>query len=239
MIRQRQPIPTPASVAEAVERGVPVVVVEKAVDRESILYTLEMIVSEASMQINIDARLNVQAHQTRPIAEAILSTFRAESIEDFKLAFRNGVNGLYGEIFRLDGAVLTKWIQCYLDQKYAHIETELAKEKHKENDSQVDYRAFIERRKSEGEAATEAKRKDIEKRRQDALYQMEKGEYKPLDEKTLASYQTHNEYVWENYDERYNKLPTWKSKEEWLKSREAPQAAPPELSPPSTQQETP
>lgn len=80
-----------------------------------------------SERINVSGNLSVE--QLEFIATQLVELFPNESLADFKLCFERGCIGQYGEIFRMDGIVLRKWMERYLDEKYALIEDELAKEK--------------------------------------------------------------------------------------------------------------
>lgn len=72
---------------------------------------------------------NLSDEQVQFIATQLVELFPNESLADFKLCFERGCIGQYGEIFRMDGIVLRKWMERYLDEKYTLIEDELAKEK--------------------------------------------------------------------------------------------------------------
>lgn len=213
-------IPTPKTIGEAVERGIPLVMVEKVTGSESIFYALEIALLDVTALVNIDPRLNIQKGQTRGIAESILQNFPAESLEDFKLAFSRGASGFYGEIYRLDGAVITRWIQLYLEEKYAYIEQQAAKEKRETRtvEATIDYAALIERRKKEIQEQTDQKRHVIEHQKQiakDVIDGKETAIYTPNKEKAEAA-TLRNEYLRANYDLTTGKrLAGWKSFEEW------------------------
>lgn len=215
-------IATPKSVQEAVERGVPLVMVQKVTGSEGILFALEMALTDVIKSVNVDTRLNIQPHQTRVIAETILENFKHESLEDFKLAFARGSAGFYGEIYRLDGAVITRWIQLYLEEKYAEIERQHAKTKSKlEVEAPlIDYAALIERRKKEMLTKEQTREADIERRRKEANEVLAGAptEYTPPDAEKLKKYALDNQYIRENYDKEHRKLDTWKPKAEWLAS---------------------
>lgn len=72
---------------------------------------------------------NISDLQVQFIATQLVEMFPNESLADFKLCFERGCIGQYGEIFRMDGIVLRKWMERYLEEKYIIIEEELRKEK--------------------------------------------------------------------------------------------------------------
>jgi hypothetical protein len=67
--------------------------------------------------------------QVQFIATQLLEFFPNETLADFKICFERGCIGQYGEIFRLDGIVIRKWMEQYLDEKYQVVETNLMNEK--------------------------------------------------------------------------------------------------------------
>lgn len=221
MVQERRvnEIKTPKTVREAVERGVPLAMVSKVTGPESVLYALEIALTDVMRMVNVNPQLNIQPHQTRVIAETILEQFKHESIEDFKLAFSKGSTGFYGEIYRLDGAVITRWIQLYLEEKYAYIETQHNREKGDGKETTVDYAALIERRRKELADEQEKGRHAAEKQKQlakDMIEGKEPIEYVPdLDKAVQAT--VDNLYRKENYNLKTGaRLNCWMEKEEWL-----------------------
>jgi hypothetical protein len=72
---------------------------------------------------------NLSDLQVQFIATQLVEMFPNESLVDFKLCFERGCIGQYGEIFRMDGIVLRKWMERYLEEKYEVIEYELKRER--------------------------------------------------------------------------------------------------------------
>lgn len=72
---------------------------------------------------------NLNSAQVEFIATQMVEFFPNESLADFKICFERGCMGQYGEIFRMDGIVLRKWMEQYLDEKYTIVEENLVKEK--------------------------------------------------------------------------------------------------------------
>jgi hypothetical protein len=98
--------------------------------REAIQTYLEVEIIKLAGNVNVNPALNIKTHQVPVIAEMLIDQYPLESIEDFTLCFRRATVGLYGEIYRIDGAIINQWFAKYLDEKYDALEQKLAKEKH-------------------------------------------------------------------------------------------------------------
>lgn len=72
---------------------------------------------------------NLNNSQVEFIATQLVEMFPNESLADFKICFQRGCIGQYGEIFRMDGIVLRKWMEKYLEEKYEVIDSEWNKTK--------------------------------------------------------------------------------------------------------------
>jgi hypothetical protein len=93
---------------------------------------LECEIIKLAANFNGNPALNIKAYQVPMIAEQLLENYKWESIEDFTLCFRKAAAGMYGEIYRIDGAVIGQWFSRYLDEKYDALEQRKAKEKYQE-----------------------------------------------------------------------------------------------------------
>lgn len=80
--------------------------------------------------VNINPTLTIKPYQIPVIVDSLVESYKWESVEDFTLCFRRGSAGLYGEIYRLDGAIIGQWMSRYLDEKYDALEQRNAKQKH-------------------------------------------------------------------------------------------------------------
>jgi hypothetical protein len=118
----------PSSIQKAVN-GTPISNLLHVVDPVRLEQFIAFELTKLAAMVNVDQRLNLQPHQVPFIAKGLLETFKFENLADLSLCFKRGAMGLYGEIFRLDGAVITGWMQKYLEEKYQVIEDNLMKEK--------------------------------------------------------------------------------------------------------------
>jgi hypothetical protein len=93
---------------------------------------LEVEIIKLAANFNGNPALNLKDYQVPVIADMLIENYKWESIEDFTLCFRRASCGFYGEIYRIDGAVIGQWFSKYLDEKYDALEQRKAKEKHPE-----------------------------------------------------------------------------------------------------------
>jgi len=116
----------PKSISKATKEP-PICDVEKVVGRGAVCRFIEFELIKMASLISVGNNLNNQ--QIEFIATQMVEMFPNESLADFKLCFERGCIGQYGEIYRMDGIVLRKWMEQYLDEKYQVIESELMKQK--------------------------------------------------------------------------------------------------------------
>lgn len=170
-------IPSPVSIQEAVQKGTPMAVLRHVAHEENLVLAIEFEILSATGRLNLNPNLTLKPGQAPQIAKIIFDTFKTETLGDLKLAFARGAAGLYGEIYRLDGAVLVKWIQAYLEEKYAVVEQihQKRKEQEKEDDNfdpKEFYKRVAEWGEKKKEIEEEAKRIKYEDRIKDAEYRM-------------------------------------------------------------------
>lgn len=77
----------------------------------------------------MNLKWNLSDGQIQQIVEDLMDKFPNETIEDFILIFKKARQNEFGEIYRLDSAVIFGWVEKYLDEKYQVIEGLLMKEK--------------------------------------------------------------------------------------------------------------
>lgn len=77
---------------------------------------------------------NLNPAQCEFIARELINLYPNETIADFKLCFQRGAIGQYNiagekDIFRLDGIVIRRWMEKYLEEKYEIKVKEMYKER--------------------------------------------------------------------------------------------------------------
>lgn len=105
----------------------PISEVMKIVGKGKIVVFLKAELVLLSSRISVSG--NITSEQLEFISTQLIEFFPNESLADFKLCFERGCMGQYGEIFRMDGIVLRKWMEQYLDEKYQVVETNLMNER--------------------------------------------------------------------------------------------------------------
>src|SRR5690606_17318229 len=106
-------------------------VVAVAGEKEVVKYVHFELIKLASL---LSVGANLTDTQASFIAEELIRVFPNETLADFKLCFQRGAIGQYNingekDIFRMDGIVLRRWMEKYLEEKYQVAEEKLMKEK--------------------------------------------------------------------------------------------------------------
>lgn len=189
----------PKSVQKAVEIGLPMLTLQR--QEELIDYIQDELVILAS-QVNINSNLNLQTHQLPIIAQTIYDNFKSESIEDIILCFRKGAAGFYGQIFRLDGAVIIDWMQKYLEEKYTIVESKVYEQKRE--DAAVDYRAFQQRLEVQREKERDERQAQLERNKIQALKDFEylevRKQYTPISQEEIILREQRHKWRLECFD---------------------------------------
>jgi hypothetical protein len=96
---------------------------------------LEVELVKLAANFNGNPALNLKDYQVPIVAELLIQNYKWESLEDFTLCFRRALCGFYGEIYRIDGAVIGQWMARYLEEKYDALEQRKNKEKKQESEA--------------------------------------------------------------------------------------------------------
>lgn len=115
------------TIAKVIASAVPMSEIIRVVGSRQVAIALDIQLTRLIASLNL--KWNITDAQIKTIVEDIMDKFPNESIEDFMLCFKKARQGEYGELFRLDSAVVFVWIQRYLDEKYEALEAQLAKMK--------------------------------------------------------------------------------------------------------------
>lgn len=99
----------------------------KAIGVESVKRQIEFELVNLANLMSVGGNLNNA--QVTFIAEEFVNLYPSESIADFKICFRRGALGSYGQIQRMDGITLREWMDKYLEEKYKVMEDILMREK--------------------------------------------------------------------------------------------------------------
>lgn len=115
------------STVKAATKEPPLCDVIRVSGKSAVIRYIEFELIKMNALISVGNKLNDS--QVQFIATQMIEFFPNESLADFKLCFQRGTMGQYGDIFRMDGIVLRKWMEQYLDEKYQAIEQELMTER--------------------------------------------------------------------------------------------------------------
>lgn len=112
-----------------IESGTPISVLARQADKVTVKRLLDVQLTKLVMSFNMN--LNLKDYQITQLVEDLYSEFPNETIEDFIYVFRQARLGAYGEVYRLDSAVVFGWMKKHLEMKYEEIERRLMNEKDK------------------------------------------------------------------------------------------------------------
>lgn len=105
----------------------PICELEKEAGFVTIAQTLDIHITKLILSLNVKHTMN--EGQIKVVVEDLLDKYRNESLEDFILVFKKARQNEFGDIYRLDSAVIFGWMDKYLEEKYQVIESNLMKEK--------------------------------------------------------------------------------------------------------------
>jgi hypothetical protein len=117
------------TIEKIIETAKPISVLVRESDKATVKQALDLLVIRLSASFNMN--LNLKDFQIKIIVEDLIEKYPNESIEDFALVFKKARQGEFGEVYRIDSAVIFGWMGKHLDQKYEAIERRLMQEKDK------------------------------------------------------------------------------------------------------------
>lgn len=115
----------PSDINGALEQP-PIVDLMRVTGKQQIVRYIEFELVKMTSLVSVGNSLNDA--QVQFIANNLVDLFPNETLADFKICFQRGCIGQYGEIYRMDGIVLRKWMTQYLEEKYEALENKLKKE---------------------------------------------------------------------------------------------------------------
>lgn len=173
---------------------------------------------------------NLNNAQVTFIAEEFVNLYPTESIADFKICFRRGALGAYGQIQRMDGITLREWMDKYLDEKYQVMEEMLMKEKDNIykpidlTDSEklhlVNIDSMLEKYKQSIKGMEQRPVRPLSESEilEEGQQEPKTVKYIPPSKEQVISMLRHNEWIRENFDSYTGKKKeTWISEDQWLK----------------------
>jgi len=123
------------TIDKIIEKGTPLSVLMRMTERKTVKQILDLQLTKLAASFNLN--LTLKDYQISQIIEDLIEKYPNETIEDFIYTFKQARQGAYGQVFRLDSAVVFDWMAQHLTQKYDAIESKLYAEK--DNIYKVDY----------------------------------------------------------------------------------------------------
>ena len=115
------------TVQKIVETAIPISIVLKNTNPGDLERTLDIQLTRLVESLNL--KWNLSPGQIKTIVEDLIDKYKNESLEDFILVFKKARQGEFGELYRLDSAVIFNWMELYLAEKYEALEAKLMKQK--------------------------------------------------------------------------------------------------------------
>lgn len=115
------------TIESIVQKAIPISELRRVVGSRQVGIALDVQLTRLVANLNLKWTLNDS--QIKTIVEDLLDKYPNETLEDFILCFKKARLGEYGELIRLDSAIVFTWMTSYLTEKYTVIEAALMKEK--------------------------------------------------------------------------------------------------------------
>lgn len=101
-----------------------------AVGKASVCRLIEVELVKLAAAVSVGGSLD--NYKVQLIATQLIEFFPYESVGDFKVCFFRASAGQYGDIFRLDGIIVRKFMEKYLEEKYEYRDKQNEKRKKEE-----------------------------------------------------------------------------------------------------------
>ena len=117
------------SIDRIIDRGTPLSVLIRTSEKKTVKQILDINLTKMVASFNLN--LNLKDYQIGQIIEDLIEKYPNETIEDFIYVFKQARQGAYGQVFRIDSAVIFGWMALHLEEKYNAVERKLMAEKDK------------------------------------------------------------------------------------------------------------
>jgi hypothetical protein len=115
------------TIQKIVKDAVPLCELRRTIGNKPVAQAIDIQLTRLVASMNL--KWNLSDGQIQQIVEDLIDKFPNETVEDFILIFKKARQNEFGEIYRLDSAVIFGWVEKYLDEKYQVLESILMKEK--------------------------------------------------------------------------------------------------------------
>jgi DNA primase large subunit len=115
------------TIQKIVKDAVPLCELRRTIGNKPVAQAIDIQLTRLVASMNL--KWNLSDSQIQQIVEDLIDKFPNETVEDFIMIFKKARQNEFGEIYRLDSAVIFGWVEKYLDEKYQVLESILMKEK--------------------------------------------------------------------------------------------------------------
>lgn len=115
------------TIEKIIDNAMPICVLAKNSSLVEVHQALDIQLTKLVASLNL--KWNLTDNQIKTIVEDLIDKYKNESLEDFILVFKKARQGEFGELYRLDSAVIFGWMEAYLSEKYEILERKMMAEK--------------------------------------------------------------------------------------------------------------
>lgn len=115
------------NVRAIIETALPISEMKRVLEPGEVEKSIDKVLTKLVGSLNL--KWNLNDSQIKQVVEDLVDKYPNETVEDFILLFRKARQNEFGEIYRLDSAVIFGWMEYYLEEKYALWEKQLENEK--------------------------------------------------------------------------------------------------------------
>ncbi|MES1181853.1 MAG: hypothetical protein ABUL44_03570 [Flavobacterium sp.] len=115
------------TIQKIVSDAMPLCELRRTIGNKPVAQAIDIQLTRLVASMNL--KWNLSDSQIQQIVEDLMDKFPNETVEDFILIFKKARQNEFGEIYRLDSAVIFGWVEKYLDEKYQVLERKLMAEK--------------------------------------------------------------------------------------------------------------
>lgn len=117
------------TIERVIDTGTPISVMIRTTGALGVKQSLDILITRLLHSFNLNLTINEKSIQIPMIVNDLIERYPNETIEDFAYIFKQARQGAYGQVFRIDSAVIFGWVTQHIEDKYKVKEARLMAEK--------------------------------------------------------------------------------------------------------------